>query len=211
LFRVFDLGELVLLVDTTLVDTTEVFACVCTWMRPQSDEIIPGAVSEADRALIRDNLVDLMLTTEPAVRSQLSEAVAIISKLDFPNHWPTLLPALAKHAASADPSVIIGVLETATAVFERFDGAYDCEDVTTALKFCLDGFAETLYGIIGNLAGALPAALGGGAATLGQLQVVLRGLDLCTQSFHHLTYIVVADMVTPHLPAVLPAFVGLLS
>lgn len=152
-----------------------------------------------------------MLTTAPAVRSQLSEAVALISNLDFPTHWPTLLPALSKHASSADPAVIIGVLETATAVFERFDGAYECDDVVIALKFCLEGFSDTLYGIIRNLAGALPAALAGGAATLGQLQLVLHGLDLCTQSFHHLTYVVVADMVTPHLAEVMPVFIGLLS
>ena len=44
---------------------------------------------------------------------QLSDALAHVSTLDFPERWPTLLPELVAKLATNDVAVISGVLDTA--------------------------------------------------------------------------------------------------
>lgn len=51
---------------------------------------------------------------------QLSEAVNLISKQDFPEQWPELLPQLVEKLSVEDFNVINGVLETALAIFNRW-------------------------------------------------------------------------------------------
>lgn len=43
---------------------------------------------------VKAHITDLMLSTPPRVRAQLSEALSIISSHDFPARWPSLLPHL---------------------------------------------------------------------------------------------------------------------
>jgi len=177
----------------------------------QSEDAAKGVICEEDRTLIRSHIVDLMLTTEPMVRNQLSAAVAIISRVDFPHHWPELLPSLAKHAGSSDPTIIIGVLESATAVFERFDGAYECDEVNFALKTALDGFVEPFHAIVSTLVAGVGPTLAGGAASLPQLKQVIYGLDLAAQCFHHLCFPVLADQMNDRLAVTIPALMGVLK
>lgn len=182
-----------------------------TVVAAQPEDAVAGCIPEEDKAPVREYIIDLMLTTEPLVRAQLSAAVACISKIDFPSHWPGLLPGLAKHAGSSDPSVIIGVLETAAAVFERFDGAYECDEVNIALKAALDGFCEPLHAIFGTLSAAMGPALSGGASSLPQLKLVLTAFDLAGQCFHHLCYPVLADEMNDRLSVSIPALMNLLK
>ena len=170
-----------------------------------------GAVPEEDRKLVRSHIVDLMLSTDAGVRDQLSAAVATISRVDFPHHWPELLPSLAKHASAGDPGIIIGVLESATAVFERFDGAYECDEVNFALKTALEGFVEPFHAIVGTLVAGVGPTLAGGTGTLPQLKQVIHGLDLAAQCFHHLCFPVLADAMNDRLAVTMPALMGLLK
>ena len=65
-----------------------------------------------------------MLSTPPAVRAQLSEALAVISTHDFPARWPGLLPDLISKLGQGSPAVLAGVLETANSIFKRYRGQY---------------------------------------------------------------------------------------
>jgi len=53
-------------------------------------------VPPGDRKPIKDNLVQLMCNCPggSSVKSQLSEAISLISKADFPKAWTNLLPDL---------------------------------------------------------------------------------------------------------------------
>ena len=73
---------------------------------------------------IKANLTGLMLSTPPAVRSQLAEALAVISSHDFPARWPGLLPDLISKMQGASPAVLAGLLETANSIFKRYRGQY---------------------------------------------------------------------------------------
>ena len=66
--------------------------------------------------------MDLMCAVPDATQRQLSDALTIISKTDFPDRWPTLLPALVSKLGGPgmDLRVTNGVLEAANSVFKRY-------------------------------------------------------------------------------------------
>ena len=61
-----------------------------------------------------------MLSAPPKVRSQLSEALSIISSHDFPAKWQTLLPLLIEKLKSDDQQLVNGVLSTADSIYHRY-------------------------------------------------------------------------------------------
>lgn len=48
-------------------------------------------ISESDRHAIKSTIINVMLKREDQIQRQLSDAVAIIGKSDFPEKWPQLL------------------------------------------------------------------------------------------------------------------------
>ena len=71
---------------------------------------------------IKSLITDLMLSTPLIVRTQLSEALSIISMHDFPNKWPDLLPRLIQKLQTGDPATINGVLHTLNSIYKRLRG-----------------------------------------------------------------------------------------
>jgi len=55
---------------------------------------------------------------------QLSEALTVISKVDYPDKWDTLLDNLIARLATTDFNVINGILETANSICKRFRNVY---------------------------------------------------------------------------------------
>ena len=70
-----------------------------------------------EKAQVKALITGLMLSTPPVVRSQISEALSIISSHDFPAAWPTLLPELVEKLRGGDPAT------NAAAVRDMLDGA----------------------------------------------------------------------------------------
>ena len=68
-------------------------------MRDQSvaDEGKGSSLSEADRAAVRDNLLQGIVRAPPAVRSQLGECAKYVVHTDYPQDWPSLLPSIVAH------------------------------------------------------------------------------------------------------------------
>ena len=69
---------------------------------------------------IKELITGLMLSTPPVVRSQLSEALSIISEHDFPARWQGLLPQLIDRLKSGDVNTMNGVLETLNSIYKRY-------------------------------------------------------------------------------------------
>lgn len=86
------------------------------WKR---EEDVPDKINDHDRASIKSSIADLMLTSPDQIQLQLSEAISYISKEDFPDHWPDLLPLLQQRLQSGDFTVFNGVLRTAHSIFKR--------------------------------------------------------------------------------------------
>jgi exportin-2 (importin alpha re-exporter) len=177
----------------------------------QSEESDLSPVPEADRGLIRENVIGLMLTTQQSLRPFLSESVAAISRVDFPARWPLLISGLAAHAASTDLATLVGVMETAVAVFERFDGQPETEEVILALKLCLDSFLEPFLACTKFFMASAGTHLSHGAASIGPLKLSIRGLQLVAECLFFLSYPVLADALNEKLPEIIPALEGVLK
>jgi len=69
----------------------------------------PSKLSEAERDLLKGQIVDVMLAVPASQQLQLSDAIAIMGKRDFPYHWEQLLPQMVERFAGDDFNAINGV------------------------------------------------------------------------------------------------------
>jgi Importin-beta N-terminal domain len=88
------------------------------WAPPEDGEA--KALSTSDKDAIKGNMVHMMCIVPPEVQRQFSEALAIISKHDFPKAWGSLLPDLVQKMATDDFGVVHSVLLTANSILKRF-------------------------------------------------------------------------------------------
>ncbi|GCB70322.1 hypothetical protein scyTo_0001247 [Scyliorhinus torazame] len=62
----------------------------------------PNKICEADRIAIKANIVNLMLSSPEQIQKQLSDAISIIGREDFPQKWPHLLTEMINRFQSGD-------------------------------------------------------------------------------------------------------------
>src|SRR5579875_380074 len=84
---------------------------------------------------IKGLLPGLMLSTPARVRAQLSEALSVISGLDFPARWPALLPELIQRLKSGSAAEVHGVLETANSIYKRYRNAFMSDALSRELAY----------------------------------------------------------------------------
>lgn len=59
-------------------------------------------IHEEDRAAVKQSIVNLMLKSPESIQRQLSDAISVIGKEDFPNKWPSLLPEMVSKFSSGN-------------------------------------------------------------------------------------------------------------
>lgn len=101
----------------------------------------PNKVSQTDRESIKKSIVGLMLKTPDVVQRQLSDAITIIGREDFPNNWQGLLQEMVNHFQSGDFHQINGVLRTAHSLTKRYRHEFKSQELWVEIKFVLDSFA----------------------------------------------------------------------
>eukprot|EP00794_Sanderia_malayensis_P004821 gene4821-5453_t len=104
----------------------------------------PNKIHKKDREAIKNLIIDLMLKNPEALQRQLSDAISIIGREDFPEDWQNLLPQMIHHMKSDNASEVNGILQTAHSLFKRFRYAFKSQELWTELKLVLDSFAEPL-------------------------------------------------------------------
>ncbi|KAL6780583.1 hypothetical protein ACKKBF_B12565 [Auxenochlorella protothecoides x Auxenochlorella symbiontica] len=107
----------------------------------------PLAIPEGEKDQIKVHITDLMLAAPVRVRSQISEALSIISSHDFPARWPALLPGLLERLESADEVRLAGVLATADSIYQR----YRAQFMTDALSAELDYSQQVVAPLLATL------------------------------------------------------------
>lgn len=98
-------------------------------------------ISELDRELIKKNIVGLMLKTPESIQRQLSDAITIVGREDFPHNWQGLLQEMVEHFKSGDFHKINGVLRTAHSLTKRYRHEFKSQELWMEIKFVLDSFA----------------------------------------------------------------------
>lgn len=108
----------------------------------------PDRIHESDRNTIKTLIVTLMLHSPVALQKQLSDAVSIIGKYDFPKKWPQLIDEMVERFASGDFNVINGVLQTAHSLFKRYRYEFKSQALWEEIKFVLDRMAKPLTDLL---------------------------------------------------------------
>ncbi|KAK6158894.1 hypothetical protein DH2020_006208 [Rehmannia glutinosa] len=113
-----------------------------------SNDPAPVVVPDPEKEQIKALIVTLMVNTSPKIQAQLSEALTIIGKHDFPKAWPSLLPELVvtldNLSQTNDYVSVNGVLATINSLFKKFRYQFKTNELLLDLKYCLDNFAKPL-------------------------------------------------------------------
>ncbi|PIN12388.1 Nuclear export receptor CSE1/CAS (importin beta superfamily) [Handroanthus impetiginosus] len=161
--------------------------------------VIPDPEKEQIKALI----VTLMVNASPKIQAQLSEALTIIGKHDFPKAWPTLLPELVvtldKLSQANDYASVNGVLATINSLFKKFRYQFKTNDLLLDLKYCLDNFAKPLLEVFKRTAGFLDQAVGSGAASASVLKGYIESQRLSCRIFYSLNFMELPEFFEDHM------------
>lgn len=170
------------------------------WNEPE-----PAVIPAEDRKTIKEHLVGLMTSVPNLVQRQLSEALSIISRRDFPAEWPNLLPDLVTRLNTTDLNVLVGVLETAASIFERFRNVPDNDDVRKEIRYSLDAFGSSLGGVMQTLSKMLDdaTARGEGKANTTPLLVAIK---LVVSIYHSLSWLELPDIFEDAMAQWMTAF-----
>ncbi|ESP05357.1 hypothetical protein LOTGIDRAFT_205558 [Lottia gigantea] len=98
-------------------------------------------IPEVDRNAIKQHIVGLMLKSVEQIQLQLSDAISIIGREDFPDKWPDLITEMVSKFLTGDFHVINGVLRTAHSLFKRYRHEFKSQELWTEIKFVLNNFA----------------------------------------------------------------------
>ncbi|KAJ4428958.1 Exportin-2 [Periplaneta americana] len=115
------------------------------------DDDAVDRIHAQDREAVKQLIVNLMLHSPEAIQKQLSDAVSVIGRYDFPNKWPDLISQMVEKFASGDFHIINGVLHTAHSLFKRYRFEFKSQELWTEIKFVLDKFAQPLTELFKDL------------------------------------------------------------
>ncbi|MQL94387.1 hypothetical protein Taro_027035 [Colocasia esculenta] len=179
---------------------------------PSDQNPNPNPISPPEKDQIKVLLVGLMLSSPPRVRSQLGEALAVVSAHDFPRSWPGLLPELVSSLRSAtDYAAINGLLAAANSIFKRFRTAFSSDNaVRLDLKYCLDGFAAPLLEVFLRTARGIEAAMAS-APDAALLRQMFESQHLCCRIFFSLNSVELPEFFEDHMKEWMAEFKAYLS
>uniref|UniRef100_A0A672NX40 Exportin-2 n=1 Tax=Sinocyclocheilus grahami TaxID=75366 RepID=A0A672NX40_SINGR len=144
----------------------------------------PNKISDPDRTAIKANIVNLMLTSPEQIQKQLSDAISIIGREDFPQKWPDLLTEMVTRFQSGDFHIINGVLRTAHSLFKRYRHEFKSNELWSEIKLVLDTFAQPLT----ELFKATIDLCQTHATDVNALKVLFSSLTLISKLFYSLNF-----------------------
>ncbi|XP_027115455.2 exportin-2 [Coffea arabica] len=176
------------------------------WSPPppsHGDAQILTPIPDPEKEQIKTLVVSLMVNSSPRIQSQLSEALAVIGKHDFPKAWPTLLPELVasvdKLSLANDYVSVNGVLATLNSLFKKFRFQYKTNDLLLDLKYCLDNFAKPLLDLFQRTASLIDHAVASGAANAATLRPYIESQRLCCRIFYSLNFQELPEFFEDHM------------
>jgi exportin-2 (importin alpha re-exporter) len=141
-----------------------------------------------------------MLRAPPPVRSQLSEALSIVSSHDFPAQWPTLLPQLLDKMQTPDMALLGGVLSTADSIYRRYRGQFMSQQLNEELNYS-QKLVRPLLVALQRVCAGMKAAPGPDTAAL---RVLVSNAQLAASIFFSLN----SPGLTDEFEATLDAWMG---
>lgn len=170
------------------------------WLPAQNSDVL-NPIPDSEKEQIKSLIVNLMLDASPKIQAQLSEALAVIGKHDFPKSWPTLLPELVsrldKSSNANDYVSVNGILATLNSLFKKFRYQFKTNDLLLDLKYCLDNFAKPLLEVFKRTAALIDQAVATGANA--SLKPYIESQRLCCRIFYSLNFQELPEFFEDHM------------
>jgi exportin-2 (importin alpha re-exporter) len=102
-----------------------------------------NSISIDDRNHIKEHIIDLMIRSPEHIQEQLSDAITVIGKCDFPDQWSTLLDIMIKQFQQPSTNSfqsINGILKTAHSLFQRYRYEQKSDELWLEIKLVLEKF-----------------------------------------------------------------------
>uniref|UniRef100_A0A672IUK4 Exportin-2 n=1 Tax=Salarias fasciatus TaxID=181472 RepID=A0A672IUK4_SALFA len=167
----------------------------------------PNKISDPDRTAIKANIVNLMLSSPEQIQKQLSDAISIIGREDFPQKWPDLLTEMVTRFRSGDFHIINGVLRTAHSLFKRYRHEFKSNELWSEIKLVLDTFALPLT----ELFKATIELCQTHATDVNALKVLFSSLTLISKLFYSLNFQDLPEFFEDNMETWMTNFHGLLT
>lgn len=135
-----------------------------------------------------------MVSVPKEIQAQISEAISLIAKVDYPAQWDTLLPELVAQFGSADPTVVIGVLKTADGIFKGFRYVGRSDELYSVIKYSLERIQAPLLNLFIETGKAVDAFANDPA----QLAPRLECLRIMSRIYYSLNYQDVPEFFEDH-------------
>ncbi|XP_059634392.1 exportin-2 [Cornus florida] len=171
---------------------------------PPTEPNLPtlNPIADAEKDQIKALIVPLMLSCTTRIQSQLSEALTVISKHDFPKAWPALLPelvsSLSRASEASDYVSANGILGTANSIFKKFRYQFNTNDLLLDLKYCLDIFTDPLLKFFKRTASLLDSVVSSGGAAA-NLRPLVESQRLCCRIFYSLNFQDLPEFFEDHM------------
>lgn len=170
---------------------------------PQPNDHGQSIVPDPEKEQIKKLIVTLMVNSSPKIQAQLSEALTIIGKHDFPKAWPTLLPevvvTLDKLSQANDYVSVNGVLAMINSLFKKFRYQFKTNELLLDLKYCLDNFAKPLLEVFKRTAGFIDQAVGSGSTNASVLKGYIESQRLCCRIFYSMNFMELPEFFEDHM------------
>ncbi|KAF2896616.1 hypothetical protein ILUMI_09559 [Ignelater luminosus] len=141
-------------------------------------------IHQSDRTAIKSYIVTLMLTSPESIQKQLSDAISIIGKTDFPLKWPELITQMVEKFSTGDFNVINGILRTAHSLFKKYRYEFKSNELWAEIKFVLEKLAQPLTDLLVATMNLTQTH----ASDVNALKVIYSSLVLVCKVFYSLNF-----------------------
>ncbi|XP_021762100.1 exportin-2-like [Chenopodium quinoa] len=178
--------------------------------RSEPNVPLPNPIPDTEKKLIKEHIVSLMLESTPRIQSQLSEALVVIGKHDFPRQWTELLPMLNSRLQQAlteggNYAAINGILGTANSLFKKFRHGYGTNDLRLDLRYCLDNMAVPLLQLFSHTASLIDSGVSSGASAA-NLKPLFESQRLCCRIFYSFNFQELPDLFEDNMEPFINVF-----
>eukprot|EP00468_Gymnochlora_sp_CCMP2014_P003932 CAMPEP_0167761540 /NCGR_PEP_ID=MMETSP0110_2-20121227/12233_1 /TAXON_ID=629695 /ORGANISM="Gymnochlora sp., Strain CCMP2014" /LENGTH=912 /DNA_ID=CAMNT_0007648243 /DNA_START=155 /DNA_END=2893 /DNA_ORIENTATION=- len=160
-----------------------------------------------DRQKLKENIIQVMLSTEEKVRNQLGETVQLICKEDFPKKWQRFLPEVVKRLDTPNPETIFTILNVLESVVRRYRFEAASNELWAEIKFVHDNFFKQLLALLKKISGLIS----GNQNNQGALTSIFKCLDMICQLFYSLSVQDIPAFVQDHKNDFFSIFLNLIK
>ena len=179
------------------------------WTVSNDDDV--DMINANDRMYCKNIIVNLMLNSDKKIQKQLSEAVSLIGKADFPEKWPNLLEnmmvKLNESCQQYNFNIITGILQTVDSLFKRYQYEAKSDKLWQEIKYVLDTFAKTFTGLFVWIVKLIPEHINNKQ----NIQVIMQSLVYCSEIFFSLNSQDLAEFFEDNMNVWMTNFIQLLQ